>query len=81
MVWEFPIDYLHADLIGVVKYVWKIMIDAKVIAKNQIAKINERLLNMTPPHEIHRLPRTLKKNQCGKVLNGDRGYYSIPSCV
>ena len=63
MVWGFPRDYLHADLIGVVLQLWNIWTESKGpihITKLQVNQINERLLKMTPLHEIHRLIRPLK---------------------
>lgn len=60
MVWGFPNDYLHSILLGVVKYLFDIWIETKILKKDTLTELNNRLLNMTPSHEIHRLPRMIK---------------------
>ena len=57
MVWGFPVNYLHSELLGVVKYLWDVWIETKLIAPEKLRELNKRLLNITPSHEIHRLPR------------------------
>ena len=57
IVWGFPVDYLHAVLLRVVKYMWDVWIETKIITADGLRKLNERLLQMTPPQEIHRQPR------------------------
>lgn len=55
-------DYLHGDLIGLVLHLWKTWINSKSprrLTKQQQYEINERLIAMTPPHEIHKLVRPL----------------------
>ena len=61
MVWDFPVDYLHADLLSVVKYLWDIWIETKIIKADGFRELNERLMKMTPPHEIHRQPRPMNE--------------------
>ena len=57
MVWGFPVDYFHSELLGVVKYLWDVWIETKLITPEKLREMNKRLLNMTFSHEIHRLPR------------------------
>lgn len=55
MVWSFPRDYLHSDLIGVVSNLWSTWMNPKSpvrITKMDIEKINDRLINMTPRHRM-----------------------------
>ena len=61
IVWGFPVDYLHAVLLGVVKYMWDVWIETKIITADGLRKLNERLLQMTPPQEIHRQPRPMNE--------------------
>ena len=58
MVWGFLVDFLHSELLGVVKYLWDVWIETKLITPEKLRELNKRLLNMTPAHEIHRLPKT-----------------------
>lgn len=62
MVWSFPRDYLHADLIGVVSHMWSMWTNPKSpihLTKDQVNEVNNRLIKMTPPQEIHRLVRSI----------------------
>ncbi|XP_051171576.1 uncharacterized protein LOC127288266 [Leptopilina boulardi] len=61
IVWGFPVDYLHAVLLGVVKYIFNIWIEANIITTGNLRKLNEKLLQMTPPQEIHRQPRPINE--------------------
>ncbi|XP_043472768.1 uncharacterized protein LOC122511002 [Leptopilina heterotoma] len=61
MVWGFPCEYMHGVLIGVVKQLFQIWTESTSswhFTKNQRQKLNEILSNITPSHEIHRLPRS-----------------------
>lgn len=84
MIWAFVRDYLHADLIGVVLLLWAIWCDQQSpihLTKVQQELVNERLMNMTPPHEIHRLVRPLKSEKCKWKASEWRSwllFYAIP---
>lgn len=45
MVWGFPIDYLHAELLSVVKYLWDTWLQTKVITADGVRRLNERVDN------------------------------------
>ena len=68
MVWGFPVDYLHSELLGVVKYLWGVWIETKLITPEKLRELNKRLLNITPPHEIHRLPKAFVEKAKWKCL-------------
>ena len=67
MVWGFPVDYLNAELSGIVKYLWDVWIQTKVITAQGVRELKLRLLKMTPPHEIHRQPRPINEKAKWKV--------------
>ena len=84
MVWSYMRDYPHGYLIGVVFHLWKRWINWKSsirIMKQQQHEINEHLMQMIPPHEIHRLvrPSTTEKCKC-KALEWRNWlqFYDIP---
>ena len=67
MVWSFVRDYLHADLLGVAVHSWKTWNNRNSpihLSKSDVDKINERIVQMTPPHENHRLSRPLTSEKC-----------------
>ncbi|CAG9773385.1 unnamed protein product [Ceutorhynchus assimilis] len=68
VVWGAPIDYMHNALLGVVKQVFEIWTTYNYSENNNnfyigspstLKLINEKLLNISPPSEIHRKPRSL----------------------
>ena len=61
MVWGFPVDYLHAELLGIVKSLWDVWIETEVIAAQGVRELNLRLIKITPPHEIHLQPRPINE--------------------
>ena len=67
MVWGLPVEYLHAELQGVVKYLCDIWIETKIIAVDGLRELNERLMKMTSPHEIHRQPRPMNEKATWKA--------------
>ncbi|XP_046482806.1 uncharacterized protein [Neodiprion pinetum] len=83
MVWGFPFEYMHAILLGVIKLLWDIWttpgspIYLAPAIQNQI---NDRLMRMTPTHEIHRLPRKLSKRGKWKASEWQSWllFYSLP---
>ncbi|XP_067206206.1 uncharacterized protein [Linepithema humile] len=57
-VWGFPPDYMHGALLGVTRQIWMEW-SKKHLSKSDKEKIDKRLLLLKPPHEIHRLPRSI----------------------
>lgn len=63
-VWSFPVDYMHTVLLGIARGLWTIWTTP---GKNgylnaaQRLQIEQRLLQIKRPHEIHRFPRSLKE--------------------
>ncbi|XP_067208774.1 uncharacterized protein [Linepithema humile] len=57
-VWGFPPDYMHGALLGVTRQIW-MKWSKKHLSKSDKEKIDKRLLLLKPPHEIHRLPRSI----------------------
>ncbi|XP_011685304.1 PREDICTED: uncharacterized protein LOC105448453 [Wasmannia auropunctata] len=84
MIWGFPVEYMHGVLLGVVKQLWKMLIDHKCpihLTPRQQKEVNKRLLNITPPHEIHRSPRSLTGQKCKWKASEWRSwilFYCIP---
>ena len=67
MVWSFSRDYLHADLIGLVLHLWSQWTKPGSpvrLSNKQQTEVNERLMRMTPPQEVHRLVRPLTTERC-----------------
>ncbi|XP_071578684.1 uncharacterized protein [Temnothorax nylanderi] len=81
-VWGFPVDYLHGILGGVVRQLWtewNCPSSPFYLSRKQRQKVDERLLNIKPPQEIHRLPRSFNE---GKLKASEWRswllFYSVP---
>ncbi|XP_041939023.1 uncharacterized protein LOC121700235 [Alosa sapidissima] len=72
MVKSFPVDYMHAVLLGVTKHFLDLWFNSKYhespwyigTAKN---KIDKKLLSLTPPSDVPRVPRTVESAQKWKA--------------
>lgn len=75
---------MHADLLGIMKHLWSIWNDSYspiCLTNNDVIQINNRLLKMTPPQEIHRLVRSIKSENCKWKASEWRSFllfYAIP---
>ena len=84
MVWSFSRDYLHADQIGVVLHLWSQWTKPGSpvrLSNKQQTEVNERLMRMTPPQEVHRLVRPLTTERCKWKASEWRSwllFYAIP---
>ncbi|XP_071653015.1 uncharacterized protein [Temnothorax longispinosus] len=62
-IWNFPLEYMHTFILGVAQQMWNMWISNPkhqfYLSRTKRIEINRRLLAMQPPHEIHRLPRSL----------------------
>ncbi|KAK3928231.1 Phenylalanine--tRNA ligase alpha subunit, partial [Frankliniella fusca] len=78
LIWGFAIDYMHADLLGIVKTHMKLIFEAsrrkywldvtERTAIDDIYKsIDERLLRIKPPTGITRVPRSISMWKCWKA--------------
>lgn len=78
-IWGFPLDYMHTILLGVTHQLWTYW-RSHHLDPTAHRIINNRLLNIKPPSEIHRSPRALNKNNKWKATEWRSWllYYSIP---
>ncbi|KAK3926640.1 Formate--tetrahydrofolate ligase, partial [Frankliniella fusca] len=78
LIWGFPIDYVHADLLGIVKTHMKLIFEASrmkywldVTERTAIddiyTSIDERLLRIKPPTRTTRVPRSISMWKCWKA--------------
>ena len=85
---SFPVDYMHAVLLGVVRMFLALWFGSKWSAapfsmRGSMARIDDRLLAIRPPQDISRTPRTLsdakqwKASECRNWLL----YYSVPTML
>lgn len=62
-IWNFPLEYMHTIILGVTQQMLNMWISNPkhqfCLCRTKRIEINRRLLAMQPPHEIHRLPRSL----------------------
>ncbi|XP_041933543.1 uncharacterized protein LOC121696241 [Alosa sapidissima] len=85
MVKSFPVDYMHAVLLGVTKHFLDLWFNSKYhespwyigTAKN---KIDKKLLSLTPPSDVPRVPRTVESAQKWKTAECRSWllFYSLP---
>lgn len=80
-VWGFPCEYLHSILLGATKQKMGTM--DKFPEQLQRNMIDDRLISIQPPNEIHRLPRLLKDRtkQRGSEMKAWLLYYSVPCLI
>lgn len=85
MIWSFSFDYLHGLLAGVDQQIYKQWTSTKTqnnfkLSNFDIKAIDKRLLSITPTHDIHRLPRSLKDRAKWKAseIKSWVLYYSLP---
>ncbi|XP_011875886.1 PREDICTED: uncharacterized protein LOC105566468 [Vollenhovia emeryi] len=85
MIWSFSFDYLHGLLAGVDQQIYKQWTSTKTqcnfkLNHSDIKAIEKRLLTITPTHDIHRLPRSLKDRGKWKAseIKSWVLYYSLP---
>ncbi|XP_057330917.1 uncharacterized protein LOC130671204 [Microplitis mediator] len=78
-IWGFPHDYMHAVLLGVTRQLWNTWSSEFLTVKKRKI-INERLINIKPPNEIHRVPRALQKKKSWKATEWRSWllFYSVP---
>ncbi|CAL1672806.1 unnamed protein product [Lasius platythorax] len=65
-VWGFPVDYMHGIMLGVVRQMWAEWNSPSspfYLSRKQRDNVDKRLLNIKPPKEIHRLPRSFKEGK------------------
>lgn len=80
---SFPPEYMHAVLLGVVKYIFFLWFDPKYnqwyIGSKKLI-FNDRLLNIYPPCELTRTPRALENMKLYKASEWKNIllYYSLP---
>ncbi|XP_064473766.1 uncharacterized protein LOC135388267 [Ornithodoros turicata] len=69
VVWGQSVDYMHCVLLGVTKHLTEIVLSSvsqgSVNSAHQV--INNRLLNIKPPHCFTRLPRSLEERSFWKA--------------
>lgn len=81
-IWGFPCEYLHSVLLGAAKQQWEEWANAKsnvYLTPSQRAMIDERLVCIQPPNEMHRLPRCLadRANWRGSEWRSWLLFYSV----
>lgn len=78
-VWGFPLDYMHGVLLGVSKQLWRFWKTTYLSVKDK-ELIDNHLLNIKPPTEIHRVPRTIKNQEAWKATEWRSWllFYSVP---
>ncbi|KAM7281652.1 uncharacterized protein ISCGN_006027 [Ixodes scapularis] len=66
LVWGFTVEYMHAVLLGVIRQITEMLLSS--VNSNErfyrgsptsVAALDRRLLSITPPHCVTRLPRSL----------------------
>jgi len=76
---------MHTTLLGVTKFMWELWGQISSIGLNIIKKkkIDDRLLCIQPPHEVHKLPHAISdaSNYKGKNWRAWLLYYNIPVCL
>lgn len=82
-VWGCPVEYMHGMILGVTKQLWEIWMTAGHdyhLKPSQCKEINERLVQIKPPHEIYRSPRSLQDRSKWKAAEwlSWNLYYSFP---
>lgn len=83
-VWGFPAEYMHSSLLGVTKQLWEKWAtdsESQIRLKPTDKRfIDERLIAIRPPSEIHRLPKVLKDRAKWKATEWRSWllFYSIP---
>ena len=82
-IWGFPIEYMHEMVLGVARQIWKLWTKLGTpyyFRANAQTEMNLRLLNIQPPQEIFRLPRSLKSRTKWKASEWYSWllFYSIP---
>ena len=88
VVRSFAVDYMHAVLLGVVRMFLDLWFGSKWSAapfsiRGSLTQVDNRLLNIRPPHDLSRTPRTLadfkqwKASECRNWLL----YYSVPTML
>ncbi|CAH1163412.1 unnamed protein product [Phaedon cochleariae] len=84
LVWGYPIDYMHMVLLGVVRQCWEIWTtygnEMYIGSPSTLKLVNDRLLKIHPPNEIHRTPRPLSEKAKWKASEWRSWllFYSIP---
>ena len=80
------IDYMHGILLGITKTFMSLWFDSKYSTKpynigKQVSTIDKKLIQVTPPHVINRLPRKISlslKNWKASELRAWLLFYSLP---
>lgn len=78
MIRSFPRDSMHGDVLGITEQMWDLMrIRMPPLSR---VKLDSMLLQIQPPHEVHRVPCKLSKKSCWKATNWKAYmlFYSIP---
>ena len=64
-VWGFSLDYLHGILLGVLRQLWEVLYS--MLTSNEVKVVNDRLTNLKPSRQVHRLPTEPKGKKSWKA--------------
>ncbi|XP_043465742.1 uncharacterized protein LOC122500736 [Leptopilina heterotoma] len=78
MVYSFNLDFMHNGILGVAEQIW-LLIKAKISASER-RSLDNLLIRIQPPRELHRKPEKLTKISCWKATNWKAWllHYSVP---
>ena len=79
MVWGFPIDYMHNSILGITEQLWNYW-NENVFSPAERKAIDELILQIQPPRDLHRAPQTITNKSLWKATHWKAWllYYSIP---
>ncbi|XP_051157257.1 uncharacterized protein LOC127279133 [Leptopilina boulardi] len=79
MVRGFPLDYLHNSLLGVTEQLWNIW-NKNVFSPEDRKNIDEEILRIKPPRDLHRLPEKISKKSLWKATHWKSWllFFSLP---
>ncbi|KAG0445238.1 hypothetical protein HPB47_017983 [Ixodes persulcatus] len=87
LVWGFTVEYMHAVLLGVIRQITEILLSSVnsnerfyIGSPSSVAALDRRLLSITPPHCVTRLPRSLATRSNWKASEWRHWllYYCLP---
>ena len=79
MVWGFPLDYVHNSILGVTEQMWAEW-DKNVLSPEQRREIDELILLIHTPRDLHRVPQKISTKSIWKATHWKSWliFYSLP---